>query len=122
MTDTPGGAPPGGPVSDRMQALLSRAVEEQVSEQRAVSSLLTELRVQVTGLTESVRLAASDAAVERLGGTVSTVVADLRTSTSLLGQRIEALSKRIESAVADTAAPTEQAAVRLAALSGEIAA
>ena len=52
MTDSPGGpppaAPPAGPVSDRMQALLSRAVEEQVTEQRAVSSVLRELRTQVT--------------------------------------------------------------------------
>jgi hypothetical protein len=122
VTETPGGPPPGGQVSDRMQALLSRAVEEQVSEQRAVSTLLAELRAQVAALSDGVRLAASDASVERLGGVVSTVVADQRTSTSLLGQRIEALSKRVEAVAAETAGPTEQAAVRLAALSGEIAA
>ena len=126
MTDTPAGpsgtTPPVGQVSDRMQALLSRAVEEQVSEQRAVSTVLGELRSQVASLGEAVRLAASDASVERLGGVVSTVVADLRTSTSLLGQRIEALSKRVEAVAVDTAAPTEQAVVRLAALSGDIAA
>jgi ABC-type transporter Mla subunit MlaD len=105
-----------------MQALLSRAVEEQVSEQRAVSTVLAELRSQVAALSEGVRLAASDASVERLGGVVSTVVADLRTSTSLLGQRIEALAKRVDAVAADTAAPTEQAAVRLAGLAGDIAA
>jgi hypothetical protein len=109
-------------MSDRMQALLSAAAEEQVREQRAVSSVLGELRGQVAALTEGVRAAASDATVERLGGVVSTVVADLRTSTSLLGQRIESLSRRIDAIAADTAAPTEQAAVRLSALSADVTA
>ena len=77
----PAGGPAGGPVSERMQALLSRAVEEQVSEQRAVSTVLVELRGQVAGLSERAQLTASNAAVERLGDVVGTVVADLRTST-----------------------------------------
>ncbi|MCU1594163.1 MAG: hypothetical protein JWO12_1555, partial [Frankiales bacterium] len=122
MTDTPGGTPPTGQTSERMQALLSQFQEEQVSEQRTVSSILTELRGQVAALADSVRGTASDASVERLGGVVSTVVADLRTSTSLLGQRLEGLSKRIDAVAQDTAAPTEQAAVRLAALQADIAA
>src|SRR4051812_49075848 len=109
-------------MSDRMQALLSAAAEETVREQRAVSTVLAELRAQVAALGDGVRAAASDATVERLGGVVSTVVADLRTSTSLLGQRIEALSKRIDAIATDAAAPTEQAAVRLAALSADVAA
>ncbi len=125
MTDNPGGPPAGmpsgGPVSDRMQALLSRAVEEQVSEQRAVSSVLGDLRTQVTALADGIRLAASDATVERLGGVVSTVVADVRTSTSLLGQRIEALSQRVDAVATESAAPTERAAVRLTALQADIA-
>ena len=40
MTETPAG----GQMSDRMQALLSAAAEEQVREQRAVSTVLGELR------------------------------------------------------------------------------
>ncbi len=124
MTDNPSGLPsimpPGGPVSDRMQALLSWAVEEQVNEQRAVSSVLGDLRTQVTALTEGIRLTASDAAVERLGGVLSTVVADLRTSTSLLGQRIEALTERVDAVAIEAAAPTERAAVRLIALQADI--
>ena len=58
MTETPGGAAAGGPVSDRMQALLSRAVEEQVSEQRAVSTVLGELRGQVAALAAEGKLSA----------------------------------------------------------------
>lgn len=122
MTETPGGAPAGGPVSDRMQALLSRAVEEQVSEQRAVSTLLTEIRGQLAALSEAFRGTATDTALEQLGGVVGTVVTDLRTSTSLLGQRIDGLAKRVEAVAADGSAPTEQAAVRLTALSAEIGA
>lgn len=122
MTETPAAGSPGGPVSDRMQALLSAAAEEQVREQRAVSTVLGDLRGQVAALAESVRGAASEQAVDRLGGVVSTVVSDLRTSTSLLGQRIEALSKRVDAVAADTAGPTEQAAVRLTALAADIAA
>ena len=59
MTETPAS----GPVSDRMQALLSRAVEEQVSEQRAVSTVLGELRGQVAALAEGIRQTASDSSV-----------------------------------------------------------
>jgi hypothetical protein len=103
-----------------MQALLSRAVEEQVSEQRAVSTILGELRQQVHGLAEALRHTAADASVERLGGLVSNVVADLRTSTSLLGQRIEALSKRIDQVAVDAAAPSQAAATHFGTMSADI--
>jgi len=42
----------GGPVAERMQALLSRAVEEQLSEQRATSAVLTEVRQQMAHMLE----------------------------------------------------------------------
>ncbi|MGZ6793359.1 MAG: hypothetical protein ACXVFV_10440, partial [Mycobacteriales bacterium] len=122
MTDTPGVTPPAGPTSERMQALLAQFQEEQVQEQRSVSSLLAGIRTQVGALTEGVRLAATDSSVERLGGIVSTVVQDLRTSTSLLGQRIEALSQRVDAVGKETAEPSERAAVRLAALQADIGA
>lgn len=95
---SPGGgsSTPAGQVSDRMQALLSRAVEEQVSEQRAVSSLLAEIRAQVTALGEDVRSAGPGEELGRLEGAVGTLVSDLRTATSVLGQRIEALGGRVE--------------------------
>src|SRR5690349_10446925 len=79
-----------------MQELLSRAVEEQVSEQRAASTVLTEIKEQLAALESSVRGAAANATVERLDGAVSTVVADQRTATTLLSQRLEALTHRVE--------------------------
>ncbi len=114
--------PAEGPVSARMQELLSRAVEEQVSEQRQVAEALAELRSTVTALEDSVRGAASNDAVERLDSTMSTVVADLRTATTLLSQRLDTLGQRVESIVADTSAPLEQTAVRLGALASEVSA
>ncbi|HUR13497.1 MAG TPA: hypothetical protein VM097_03270 [Mycobacteriales bacterium] len=92
MTDTPSG----GPASERMQALLSRAVEEQVSEQRAASTVLAEIKDQLAALEATVRGAASDETVARLDGAVSTVVADQRTATTLLSQRLEGLTRRVE--------------------------
>ncbi len=63
MNDSTPGAPAPGLVSERMQALLSRAVEEQVSEQRAVSAVLADLRGEVADLAEGVRLAASESSI-----------------------------------------------------------
>jgi len=63
VNDSTPGAPAPGLVSERMQALLSRAVEEQVSEQRAVSAVLADLRGEVAELAEGVRLAASESSI-----------------------------------------------------------
>jgi DNA repair exonuclease SbcCD ATPase subunit len=84
------------PVSERMQELLSRAVEEQVSEQRAASSVLHDLKEQLAALEAGVRSAAANDTVARLDTAVTTVVADQRTATTLLSQRLEALTSRVE--------------------------
>ena len=112
---------PSDPVSDRMQALLSRAVEEQVSEQRAVSTALTELRGLVAGLGDAVRRSASEQSVDRLSDEVATVVADLRTTASLLGSRLDGLASRVQQSTSDTAVPVEAATARLTALAAEVA-
>lgn len=108
--------------AERMQRLLSRAVEEQVSEQRQAATLLSEVRASLAVLEAGLRVAASQETVDRLDSSVSTVVADLRTSTALLSQRLETLSSRVEAVAAETAAPAEQASVRLAALAAEVSA
>ena len=77
---------PSDPVSDRMQALLSRAVEEQVSEQRAVSTALTELRGLVAGLGDAVRRCASEQSVDRLSDEVATV--DMRPYLTTLAENL----------------------------------
>lgn len=52
MSEDAAGAPgysagPGNPVAERMQALLSRAVEDQISEQRTVANALADVRGQI---------------------------------------------------------------------------
>jgi len=117
--DTP---PPAGPVSDRMQALLSRAVDEQVHEQRAVSTVLDELRGHVAGLVSSVSAVPSASDVARLEGVVSAVVSDLRTATTLLGQRLDVLAERVDQTGKDSAAPTADTTARLSELAALLAA
>lgn len=106
--------------AERMQRLLSRAVEEQVSEQRQATGLLTEVRTSLSALEQGLRAAASQETVDRLDSSVSTVVADVRTSTALLSQRLEALSARVETIATESAAPVEQTSVRLGALAAEL--
>ena len=81
----------GGPMSERMQALLSRAAEEQLIEQRQVSAVLGELRGLITGLAEQLRGTASSARLESVGGDVTSLSAELRSSTTALGERVDAL-------------------------------
>lgn len=66
----PAQAPETGPVSARMQALLSLAVEEQVVEQRAMAGLLADLRAEIAALAEQVR------ALAGVGDVVSQAVVD----------------------------------------------
>jgi len=84
--DDAGRAPVGsaGPMSERMQALLSRAAEEQLTEQRQVSMVLTDLRQLVTGIGEQLRGAASAARLDGLGDDVTAGLADLTARTGVL--------------------------------------
>ena len=92
----------GGPMSERMQALLSRAAEEQLIEQRQVSSVLGELRGLITGLGEQLRGTATSARLEGLGGDVSSLSAELRGSTTALGERVDALARTVDEQGAST--------------------
>jgi len=93
-------------MSERMQALLSRAAEEQLTEQRQVSLVLTDLRQLVTGLGEQLRGAASAARLDGLGDEVAVLLTELRTSTSGLGDRLDALDRRVDTGLADLTART----------------
>ena len=99
---------PASQVAERMQALLSRAVEDQVSEQRAASAVLTDVRGQLVALSEGVRLAASGASVEKLVDSVGTILADVRAATVLLDQRLATLTERSDTLVARFGAVEER--------------
>ncbi len=95
-TDVPGLAPGTGPVSERMRALLARAVDDQVAEQRAVTTMLSDLREQVSALGEALARTASGAGVERVAGDVAALAAELRTATAGLSSRLEGLGRRVD--------------------------
>ncbi|MHB8452448.1 MAG: hypothetical protein ACYDAQ_18645, partial [Mycobacteriales bacterium] len=110
MSDLPYSPPPGvdpatPPAADRLSQLLSRAVEDQVSEQRALYTALDEVRAALASLeglsTSEVRSTIDFA----LSGAVGRIDADLRASTAALAARLDALSQRLESALEDAARP-----------------
>src|SRR3954447_7800528 len=121
-----GGAstPPAGAVSERMQALLSRAVEEQVTAERSVAQALAEVRAQVTAVGEGLRGAASGVALERVRSDLATLVGELRASTTSLGDRFDVLARRLDDQgqqLDGTGAGTAELSGRFDAVSSEVA-
>src|SRR3954468_3779442 len=95
MTVEPGGT--GAPKSERMQSLLSRAVEDQLSEQRQIAGVLTELRAQLQQINSQVAARRRDAPAG--GGSdaaLSTVSADVREAVRLLGERLDGVARVVE--------------------------
>lgn len=83
MTQDPGS---GSPMSERMQSLLSRAVEDQLSEQRQVAGALTEVHAQLTRIAD--RLDALQSPTGAAGGG-DELAGELREAVRLLGERID---------------------------------
>src|SRR4051794_27896975 len=95
MTVESGG--PGTPMSERMQSLLSRAAEDQISEQRQIASVLTDLRAQMQRITND--LAALREQSQAGGGSdaaLSTVSADVREAVRLLGERMDGVARLVQ--------------------------
>src|SRR4051794_5011958 len=85
-------------MSERMQSLLSRAVEDQLSEQRQLAGALTELRQQLGQLSsqlagmQSGGASAGPAVDQALGG----LAADLREAVRLLAERIDGIGRLVQ--------------------------
>jgi hypothetical protein len=78
-------------MSERMQALLSRAVEDQLSEQRQLAGAIADFRAQLGRLAqelEALRLP-SAAGGEPMQAGLDAVSNELRTSVRLLGERLD---------------------------------
>jgi hypothetical protein len=91
MTD-PGS---GTPMSERMQALLSRAVEDQLSEQRQVAGAMTEVRNHLAHLgaeLQQLRATAGGAADEEIQRQVAGVAADVREAIRVLTERLDGVA------------------------------
>ena len=85
--------------AERMQALLARAAQEQLSEQRGVANALAEVRAQVAAVGEGLRGAASGMAVERLRSdlaVIADVVLDLRTAAAAGEERLGGLTGQLD--------------------------
>jgi hypothetical protein len=96
--NTPGSDPgtASTPMAERMQALLSRAVEEQVAEQRELSSLLADISSSVERLPKEVRHAVDDILAglgERLGGLAHRDEVD--GVSFRIAERLDALEQRL---------------------------
>ena len=92
MSEQPGapgadaGAAGAAPMSERMQALLSRAVEDQLTEQRQLASLVAEVRALLAALPSEVAAAAQGDEVLRAEAT------RMRTGLTAVEQRLEVLT------------------------------
>ncbi|MFL6239582.1 MAG: hypothetical protein ACJ735_08870 [Actinomycetes bacterium] len=91
MTDQPGGGS-SELMSERMQSLLSRAAEDQASEQRQIQALLTELRDMLGRLPDDVAAAASSTGGEQ---NVSGQFAQLGQHLGQLGARVDAIAQAV---------------------------
>ncbi|MEP7055406.1 MAG: hypothetical protein ABI912_09185 [Actinomycetota bacterium] len=80
---------PTGAVSERMQALLSQAVEEQVNEQRQVQSLLNEVRSALAEVQRDARVSPGGQA--DLRADLANHAGETRSQLSLLDERLEAI-------------------------------
>src|SRR3954468_6877903 len=84
----------GTPMSERMQALLSRAVEDQLTEQRQVAGVLAEVRgylAHVASELEALR-ANPPGGVDEVERQVAAVGADVREAIRVLSDRIDGVS------------------------------
>jgi hypothetical protein len=101
MTVDPGS---GAPMADRMQSLLSQAVEDQRSEQRQVAVALTEVRGQLARISAEI-----DAIRSAPGGSgsadeaVATVGRDVREAVRMLAERLDAVGRSVQERGADIA-------------------
>ncbi len=84
---------PSGAVSERMQALLSRAVEDQVNEQREVQSLLNEVKNALAEVQRDTRI--SPAGDADLRAELANHSSETRVQLTLLDERLEALVRAV---------------------------
>lgn len=85
--------PASGAVSERMQALLSRAVEEQVNEQRQVQSLLSEVRNALAQVQRDGR--SEPAGQADLGAHLAHHASESRAQLAQLDERLEAIVRAV---------------------------
>ncbi|MBV9292105.1 MAG: hypothetical protein JO222_06620, partial [Frankiales bacterium] len=92
MTQDPGSA---AQMSERMQSLLSRAVEDQLSEQRQLAGAVAELRAQVAALTHQLSTLGSGSTSD-LESAVAGIAGDIREAVRLLAERTDGVGRLVQ--------------------------
>jgi chromosome segregation ATPase len=86
-------------MSERMQSLLSRAVEDQLSEQRQLAGVLGEIRAVLGRLDEqlgALRAAGPDGAAAQVEQASAAVSADVRDAVRVLAERLDGVSRLVQ--------------------------
>ncbi len=106
MTVDPGS---GMPMADRMQSLLSQAVEDQRAEQRALTAALMDVRGQLNRMVADLGALRAAPAGDGAGGggaaeeAVATMSRDLREAVRMLAERLDAVGRSVQERGADLA-------------------
>lgn len=94
MTQDPGS---GVPMSERMQSLLSRAVEDQLTEQRQLAGVLAEVRTQLGQLTSQLGAAPAGAtAPAQIDEALGAIAGNVRDAVRLLGERLDTVGRLVQ--------------------------
>lgn len=104
----------GGPMAERMRTLLSRAAEEQLSEQRQASTVLAELRGLVASLSGQLRAAATSAGLQSASDDLGALVGELGEQVAGLAAReqLQHVGEALESSLGARLEHLEAAASR----------
>ncbi len=86
------GQPPG--ISERMQALMSRA-EQEIAEQRQLQTLVAEVRQSLAQLQDEMHQAAGEHTLEIVRGEVTGLASEVRGSTTAFGERLDAVVRAV---------------------------
>ncbi len=94
MSQDPGS---GVPMSERMQSLLSRAVEDQVSEQRQLAGALADVRAQLGQLTNQLgAMPGAAGASPQLDQALGAIAGNVRDAVRLLGERLDIVGRLVQ--------------------------
>jgi hypothetical protein len=86
-------------MSERMQSLLSRAVEDQLSEQRQLAGALADVRAQLSRLSgqlEGLGGGGAAPAAPQLEQALGTVSGEVREAVRLLGERLDGVGRLVQ--------------------------
>jgi hypothetical protein len=92
VTHDPGS---GMPMSERMQSLLSRAVDDQRSEQRSITDALDEVRAQLEALSQEVAANREQPADQEQASAVAALTVELRESTRRTADRLDTVARMV---------------------------